>query len=479
MQARVQPKARHEMDMTKGPILKNLIIFAIPLICSNILQLLFNAADTAILGIFVNEDAVGAVGATSSLITLITSMFLGFSAGATVVLSRAAGENDVEKARKVVGTAVCVSLIGGVFLMVIGVVGAKQFLTWMNCDERIINLSTTYLRIYFIGAPIMMFYNFTASILRAVGDTARPMIYLLVGGIVNVGLNVFCIVVLNMTVEGVAIATIASQTIAAILSLIAILRSDGYSKLKLKYLRIFKKQLKELVKIGLPSGIQGSLFSISNVIIASAINLYGKDAMAGSTIAGQFDGMVYTTGHAVSLACMSFVSQNFGAGKIDRIKKVVWISIIVSTVACLTVGLTFLALKDLLFGIMADDPIVLDFAFKRYSLVGPLYFLCGIMEVFSLTLRALGKSITAMIITLCGACIFRILWLNTVYLLAPSFLMIFYAWPISWVLTIGIYLFCYFPLIHKVEKDMPLKIPKKQTESGHIVVKQRTDLKIK
>lgn len=447
-----QRRKRHEMNMTEGPILKKLIIYALPLIFTNILQLLFNATDIAVLGIFVDEDAVGAVGATSGIIGLATTLFFGLSSGASVVLSRAVGANDKEKAKRIVGTSIMVAIISGVILLLVGVLFARNFLIWMNCDVALLDSATKYLKIYFLGMPIMMVYNFSASVLRAVGDSNRPLYFLLIGGVVNVLLNVFCIVVLNMTVEGVAIATITAQFISATLCIIVSIRSDGFSKFEFKHFRIYKTELKDLIRIGIPSGIQSALFNLSNVIIYSTINLYGKAATTGNTVSAQFDGLVYTTGYAVALACMSFVSQNHGAGRIDRIRKVVWCSVFFATAASLTIGGTFMIFKRYLFGIMADDPDVLYYAYQKYSLLGCTYFLCSIMEVFSLSLRALGKSMTTMIISLFGACLFRILWLNTFYLLAPSYLMIFYAWPISWILTTAIYLSIYFPTIKKLLK---------------------------
>ena len=471
MNSRVMPKrSTHEMDLTKGPIFKQLLIYSIPLILTNIIQSLFNVADTTILGIFVNEHAVGAVGCTNSLINLCIGLFVGLSAGANVVMAKYVGAKNEQGAHRTVGTSIIVSLISGFFLMIVGVVFARTFLTWMGVSETLIGDATKYLQIYFMGMPIMLLYNFIASILRAVGDTTRPLIYLLIGGALNVGLNVFCILVLNLTVEGVAIATIASQVVTATLSIIALLRSKGYARIKAKNLRIHKTELKDIIRIGLPSGIQGVLFNIANVLVQTNVNAYGEIATSGNAISSQFDAFIYTTGNAIAIACMVFVSQNLGAGKIHRIRKVVGVAMLFSAVVTAVMGLAMFLASDLLIGIMANDVQVITFAKYRLTVLTLTYFLCPVMECFAFTMRALGKSITAMIISLVGICVFRILWVNTIYLLNPTPTMLFLVWPASWVVTIAIYLFFYFPLIKKLEKNIPLKIPPKQSEGGHIVV---------
>ncbi len=476
MQHRVQPK-NYEMNMTEGKILGKLIKYAIPLICTNLLQVLFNATDVAVLGMLVDEKAVGAVGSTGSLINLILALFIGLSVGANVVVSRAMGAKDEEGAHRAVGTAICIALFSGIILLVLGVLCSRRFLEWMGTTPDLIDGATRYMTIYFIGAPIMLLYNFIASILRAVGDTTRPLIYLLIGGVLNVGLNIFCILVLNLTVEGVAIATVFAQFISVILSLIALFKSKGYSQLRLKYIKIYKKQLKDIVFIGLPSGLQGALFNISNVLIQSNINAFGTATVAGNTASAQFDNMVYMVGNAIALSCMAFVSQNYGAGRIDRVKKTFWLSVMLVSVVQISVGLIIVLLSNPLLQIIVDDPEVLSYAKIRLSIMSITYFTCGIMECFSFSLRALGKSINAMIISLIGACGLRILWLNTIFLLNPQRFMLYLAWPISWVATIAMYCCFFFPLIKKIEKRMPLQIPPKQIQAGHLPPKQREGIK--
>jgi putative MATE family efflux protein len=443
-------RSRHEMDLCTGPLLPQIIKYAIPLMITNVLQLLFNATDVAVLGMFVNDNAVGAVGATGSIITLITSVFIGVSIGANVIVARFAGEKNVQRARRAVGTSVVISLIIGAVLAVVGFFGARTFLELMNCEEKLIGMATKYLKIYFVGMPVIMLYNFAASILRAVGDTFRPMLYLIIGGFANVGLNLFFIFVCNMDVEGVAIGTVAAQLISVILSMIALLKSDGYSKLDLSYLKVYKTELMYMIKIGVPSGVQSSLFAISNVLIMSNVNLLG--ATTGNTVASQFDGLIYNAMYAISQSAIAFTSQNYGARNIARIRKAMWECIGVVTVISFAISGIVMIFARQLCGIMTDSEAVIDTACIRLYIMGFTYFLCGIMDVMSGVLRGLGKSTVATVICLLGSCVFRIVWLETVYKLNPTYEMIFYVYPISWILTILIYLPVISALFKKIQK---------------------------
>ncbi len=451
MNQRAREKS-HEMDMTVGPIFKKLFLYALPLVGTNLLQMLFNAADVVVLGILCGDKEVGAVGATTSLINLIIAVFVGLSSGASVVISRYMGAGDEEGAHRAVGTSIVIALISGVVLLIVGVTCSRYFLAWLDTPKELIDGATKYMTIYFIGVPIIMLYNFIASILRAVGDTLRPLIYLLIGGIINIGLNVFCILVLNLTVEGVAIATVSSQLASVILSLIALLKSKGYGQFSLKYFKVYKQQLKDIILVGLPSGIQGALFNIANVTIQTNINAFGDKMVTANTSAQQFDGILFFIGNGIALACMAFVSQNYGAGKIDRIKKVFGQAVALVTGVGITLGIVLVLCADLLLSIMTSDPTVIEYAKIRLTILGLTYFTCGIMECFSYSMRALGKSITAMIISLVGVCGFRILWLNTVFLLLPTRAMLYWAWTCSWVFSIALYSCFFFPLIKKLSK---------------------------
>ncbi len=448
-----------EMNMSSGPLLKKIIIFALPLIATNVLQLLFNAADVAVLGKFIHdktlsETAVAAVGSTNPLINLIVGLFVGLSVGANVLIARYAGKGDDESAKKVVGMSMLVSVLLGAILLVVGYFCSRYFLGWMNCPDSVIELSTKYMQIYFIGMPIMMLYNFSASILRAVGDTMRPLIFLIVGGVVNIGLNILFVLALKKNVEGVAIATVTSQAISAVLCIITLIKSKGFCHLDFKYIRFFKRELVDMIKIGLPAGLQGCVFSISNVMIQSTINGFGDIKMAGNTIAGQIEGFIYNACYSVSLTTLAFVSQNYGAKKPDRIRKVVKESIAVVSVLGFVLAGIVLLLAEPLCSVFSDSQEAIDIAINRLYIVGSTYLICGIMDTLSNTMRGLGKSTTAMIVSLSGSCVFRIIWIHTFYLLNPTLWMLYIVYPISWVLTVGIFLALYFPTMKKVERRL-------------------------
>ncbi len=444
---------KHEVDLTKGPIFSMLMRFAVPFIIANVLNLLFHATDIATLRFLVGGDAVAAVSATGSLTSLFINFFIGFSAGASIVLSKCVGGNDIDKARRVVGTAISFSLLAGFLLMFIGWFGAETFLTWMGCPEEVLNLATKYVQIYLLGAPIILFYNLGSGMLRAVGDSLRPMIYLSVSGVANVGLNVFFIAVFNMTVEGVAIGTVASQLIASILILIAMRKSKGYSRLEYKNLKLYKKELGDIVKIGFPTALQSSLFSISNILITSTINGFGKLALEGAGAAGQLNNFVYTIGNAIAHASMSFISQNIGAKNMARVKRVLFTSILTATVLPLFVGVMLYAFSTPLLSLFIDSQGAYYFAKQSLLVLAFFYFLCGVMEVFQLAMRAMGKSTISMIFALFFVCVFRIIWLKTFFLLNPTFIMIYISYPVSWVLNIVAHLFLIIPLLKKLGKE--------------------------
>ncbi len=441
-----------EMDMTKGPIFKKLIICAIPLICTNLLQLLFNATDIAIVGMFVGDNAVAAVGSNGAIINLVVGLFVGLSSGTNVVLAKAKGTNDLEKAHRIVGTSVMLSFVTGLVLIFVGVFAGRGLLVLMSCPEEVIDMAELYLTIYFIGMPVNMLYNFLSAILRAVGDNVRPMVYLLIGGVVNVGLNIFFVVVCGMTVEGVAIATIISQVISAGLCLIAVLKSKEFSSLKMRYVKFYKEELKEILKIGLPSGIQACFFSLSNVLLQSSINKLGAATVTADSISGQFENIAYFVGYSFALTCMSFVSQNYGAGDMKRVKKVIIKTVIAVFIFEILTSLIVVLLSRQLLGIMTDSEEILAIARERLLLVCLSHFMCGTMETFSLTMRALGKSITSMVISLLGACVFRIIWLNTFYLLNKTNFMISLVYPVSWFITMLTLLGLLIPHIKKLSK---------------------------
>lgn len=443
--------ANKELNLTTGPLFKQLLIVALPLVATNIMQLLFNAADVAVISIFRGEQSMGAVGATTSLIHLVTNLFIGLGAGSSVVLAKFVGQNNVSRSRKLVGTSVLISLILGVVLLFVGVVGAKTFLVWMNCDVVLLEKATTYLTIYFLGMPIIMLYNFCAGILRAVGDTFRPMIFLIISGVANVGLNVFFVLCCGMDVEGVAIATIISQAISAVLCLIVMLKGEGFSKFSFQYFKIYKEELKEIIKIGLPSGLQASMFSISNVIIQSTINALGEIYTIANTVATQFEGFVGMAGNSVSVANMSIVSQNYGAKNKKRIIHSIIFASITATVVNYIIGVFVVLFANQLCSIMTNDLAVIEIAKIRLNIMCLTFALGSIMDTLTYSLRSLGKSTTAMVISIFFVCVFRIVWLNTFYLLNPIYEMIFWSYPISWTMCMIANLFFIIPAINKIK----------------------------
>ena len=447
----------HEIDMTKGPIFKSIIACAVPFFIMNVLQVLFNAADIAVISIYRGDTAAGSVGATANLITLTTNIFIGISAGSNVVLAKCKGKGDIDGARRVVGTSVFISLISGVVLLVVGLVVGRPLLRLMDCPNEQLDMACTYLKIYFLGIPVVMLYNFLAAILRAVGDTFRPMVFLTIGGVLNVILNVVFVRFLGMSVEGVAIATIISQAFAAVCCLVVVLKNKEYCKFQLKHFKIYLKELKGILLVGIPSGVQSSLFSLSNVFLQSAVFRLGANAVSANTYATQFDGLVYHVGYAVATSCMSFVSQNYGAGDVTRIKKGMKISALTILVGSLSFGGIIALLSKQLLGLMTDSPEIIALAQIRLVLISLTHFICGTMDMLSQSMRALGKAISSMIICLIGACGLRIVWINTIYHLNETFGMIYLSYPITWFLTLCVLLGVLIPHIKKIEKEFESK----------------------
>ena len=442
--------ARFEMDMCSGPLLKKLIIYTLPLLLTNVLQLTFNMADIIVLGSLVSDDAVAAVGATGALINLIIGLFVGLSVGANVLVARCVGSGDKDKAHKIVGMSVLLGVTIGILLGIVGFFCSRYFLEWMGCDAEVIDMATKYMRIYFVGMPIILLYNFCAAILRAVGDTVRPLIYLVVGGVVNVGLNVLFVAVFHKDVEGVAIATVVSQLISAVLSVITLLKSDGYARFKWGNLRLYKAELAEMAKIGLPAGLQGCVFSLSNVVIQSTVNSFGKTVMTANTVASQLDGFIYNAMNAVSLSAMAFVSQNLGARNFDRINKTTKEALALAGVVGVVMGGMVLLLRVPLCNLFTDSQEVVQLACSRLYIIATTYFTCGLMDVMSNVMRGLGRSTTAMIVSLSGSCLFRILWIMTLCRWIHTLPMLYWVYPVSWVLTFIIFAFMYKPTLKKV-----------------------------
>ena len=445
---------KYEIDMCSGSILKKMLMFAVPLMFSSILQLLFNAADIVVVGRYAGDNSLGAVGSTTSLINLLTNLFVGLSVGANVLVAHYYGAKEKEDLRKAVHTVITISILSGMLLTVIGLVGAKQFLIWMDTPEKVLPLATTYLRIYFVGMTATMVYNFGAAILRAVGDTKRPLYYLMFAGVVNVALNLLFVIKYDMDVAGVAIATVISQCISAGLVLRCLIKETGAIHLDLRCLGIDKRNFMKILQVGLPAGFQGMLFSLSNVVIQSSVNGFGETIVAGNSAAGNIEGFVYMAMNAFHQAAISFTSQNIGAGRYDRVNKILYTAQLYVVIVGLSMGLTVVAFGEPLLGLYTNNPVVVDAGMIRLKYIVTLYFLCGMMDVMVGSLRGLGYAIMPMIVSLIGACGLRLVWIATVFKI-PEFHtieMIYITYPITWTLTFIAHVVCFVIVRRRLPK---------------------------
>lgn len=441
----------YEIDMTNGPLLGKILLFSVPLMMSGILQLLFNAADIIVVGRFAGSGALAAVGSTSALINLLINVFVGLSVGVNVLVARYYGAQKDKDVSETVHTAVATSIICGVILVVLGVSAAKPLLHLMGTPDDVLDQAVLYMRIYFLGMPVLMVYNFGAAILRAIGDTRRPLYFLFAAGVVNVVLNLFFVIEMGMGVEGVALATVVSEIISAFLVLKSLMNAPGALKLSLNKLRIYKKKLKRIIKIGLPAGMQGAVFSISNVLIQSSVNSFGPIAMAGNTASANIEGFVYTAMNAVYQTNLSFTSQNLGGKKYSRINRILYISLGVVTVVGVSLGLAAVLGGDQLLGIYSPDPEVLRYGMIRLEIICGTYFLCGIMDCMVGSLRGLGYSMIPMFVSLTGACGFRVLWVFTVFASHRSLDILYISYPVSWAITAAAHMITF----HKIRRKIP------------------------
>ncbi len=429
---------KFQLDMTQGSILKNTIRFAIPLILASMLQLLYNAADLVIVSRYAGSDAMASVGATSSLTNLLVNIFIGLSMGASVVTSRKFGAEDNKGVEKTVHTAMLLGVITGIFAGVMGFIFSRSLLVIMETPEgNVLDGAVLYMKIIFMSVPASLVYNFGASVLRAVGDTRRPLYILSAAGIINVILNLILVICFDLAVAGVAIATAASNYISAIAVIYIMMKADGPIRLNLKKLKFHKNELKQILRIGVPAGVQSSFFSLSNSVLQASVNTFGKAAIAGNAAAGSIEGFVYVAMNAFYQAALTGVSQNFGAKNEKRINKTILTTLSCVTVAGVLVGTLCVALsKPLLSVYITDSPLALEYGVKRMMVVCLPYFLCGIMEVLTGSLRGLGCSVTPAIIAFLGTCGFRILWAKVLlYAFGGGVEILYLCWPISWLLV--------------------------------------------
>ena len=449
-------RGRHEIDMTEGPLLPKILAFSGPLILTGILQLLYNAADVIVVGNYAGHEALAAVSSTGSLINLLVNVFMGLSVGASVAVARHYGARDIIAMRKAEHTAMTLALFMGVGVGIVGFLLARPLLQLMDSPPDVIDGAALYVRIYFLGMPANMLYNFGAATMRAVGDTRRPMVYLMISGLVNVLLNLLLVIVFHLDVAGVAIATVASQVVSMVLVLLCLFRTRGAIQLNLNECRIDRKSLRDIIRIGLPAGLQGSLFSISNVLIQSSVNSFGSLVVAGNGVACNIEGFVYTAMNAQHQADMTFASQNYGAGKPDRVKRTLWCCLGVVTAIGLSMGLLILLFGRPLLGLYNQEPEVIAKGMIRMGVIMPTYFLCGLMDVMVGQLRGVGYSIMPMIVSLTGACLLRIVWILTVFAQNHDLTVLYMSYPVSWFVTFVIHFLCYMFVARKrVDKLKP------------------------
>jgi len=450
--------ARHtEIDMINGPITGKLIRFALPLMFSGMLQLLFNAADVVVVGQFCGSTSLAAVGSNGAVINLLVTLFIGISVGTNVLVARYLGRRQHDAIHRAVHTSILFSVIIGIFIGIVGAILAPQLLHIINVPDDVLPLASIYLRIYFTGIPATVVYNFGAAILRASGDTKHPMYYLIIAGASNLTFNVFFVVGCHWDVAGVAAATSISQYIAAFLVLRCLAHKETSCKLELKKLRIYRLELIEMIRIGIPAGLQSTIFSISNVLIQSSINSFGSVVIAGNSAASNIENFIGIATNSIHHAGVSFVSQNLGAGKPDRVRRIAgncyFLVFLIGTV--LSVGVYLLGRP--LLGIFTPDAAVIEAGMIRITWVGLSHMLCGGVDVACGLVRGLGRSWLPMIVTLVGACLFRIIWIFTVFAKFPRLDVLYAAYPITWALTLLAHTVCIIVLIRKLFQHTPLK----------------------
>ncbi len=428
-------KKAYTADMTTGPFFKKIVLFSVPLVFTGLLQLVYNTADTVIVGRFAGKQALAAVGSTGALVALILNVFMGLAMGAGVVTARSIGAGDTAKIKRYTHTAMTLSVISGIAVGIIGYFISGLLLQLMHIETEILALSTLYLKIYFLGAPGMLIYNFGAAIVRAHGDTQRPLYILFLSGMVNIVLNLILVIPVQLGVSGVAIATVVSQYISAALIVLYLFRSDSVIRIRRKELRIHKQELFEIVKIGVPAGIQNSMFSIANVIIQSSVNSFGENAMAGIAAGSNYDSYIYTCTNAFAQTTMTFTSQNVGAEKYENIGKVYGRCMALVCAVGGVLSLLGYIFRGQIVGLFSDVPEVITIGAERMQLIMPFYITCSLQDVVAGQIRGLGKSTGPMLVSLLGTCGVRLLWIFVFLPMNRTLMYLFIAYPLSWGVT--------------------------------------------
>lgn len=438
------------MDMLNGPLAGPIILFALPLAFSSMLQQLFNAADTAVVGRFASSQAMAAVGSNSSVINLVVALFVGLSVGTNVVIAGLIGRGRREEIPTAVHTALVVALLSGVLLLFVGMGIARPMLTLMNTPEDVLDLAVLYLRIYFLGMPFIMLYNFGAAILRSKGDSTRPVYALVCGGVLNVLLNLLLVIVFHLHVIGVASATVTSNLVSSSLVMWFLFHEEDEFRLDLKKLEINTGYLLQMVRIGLPAGLQGVVFSLSNTVIQSGVNSFGSAASAGSAAALNFEIIAFYIVNSFNQAAVTFTSQNFAAGKYDRCRKVFRYSLLFTLIGAAAMDFLFIAGRHFTLSLFTTDPKVMEYAVIRFTHILAFQWMVSFYEISGSALRGMGYSMTPTMITIFGTCVFRVLWVMTLFPRHHSFGFLLYVYPASWLITGSLVLTAYFLICKKV-----------------------------
>lgn len=446
----------YEIDMCHGPLGGKIIVFALPLMLSSMLQLLFNAADVIVVGRFAGSEALAAVGSNGPLINLMVNLFIGLSVGVNVIVAREYGAKRHNDISTTVHTAVLISVIGGFLIAAIGIPFSKTALKLMGSPDNVIDLSSLYLKIYFAGMPATLVYNFGSAILRASGDTKRPLYFLLTAGIINVLLNLFFVIVCKMSVAGVALATVISQVISAVMIIRCLMYDKGSLKLDLRKLKINKRKFIQIIKIGLPAGLQGMVFSLSNIVLQSAINSFGSDAMAGNAAAQNIEGFIYMAMNAFHQSSLTFTGQNAGAGKYKRVRNIFYLCSFFVTATGVLLGSAALLFGHQLLSIYSSSQSVISEGLIRMKYVCGTYALCGLMEVAVGSIRGMGYSVMPMVVSLLGACGLRLVWVATIFRMNHTSDTLFLSYPISWGITFLTHCICFAAIYRKMSQNKSL-----------------------
>lgn len=445
---------KYEIDMCNGSLMDKLISFSVPLMLSSILQLLFNAVDIVVVGRFSGRDALAAVGSTTALINMFVNLFIGISLGANVLTARFYAAKREREMSETVHTAVTFALISGIVMVFIGLLFSRRALVLMGTPDDVINQSALYMKIYFCGMPFFMFYNYGAAILRAVGDTKRPLLFLIISGCANVALNLLLVIIFHMGVAGVAVGTVLSQLISSVLVIRCLCRTESCYRLCFSKLSIKTMYLKQMFQVGVPAGIQSTVINFSNVLLQSSVNSFGAIAMAGYTAANNIFGFLYASANSITQACMSFTSQNYGAGKWKRMDKVLQQCMVLTVAVMFVLGGGTYIFGHQLLGIYTSDAQVIQCGMEIFLYTTVTYFLCGLMDLFPGAMRGMGYSLVPMVISIIGTVGLRIVWIFWVFPLKRSLDVLFISYPASWVLTIIMQAVCFYFVRKKVHSQL-------------------------